>query len=250
MGLSLGYLRPGIGVDLSVARTLTFKRVLIALLCVDAALILVNFSLDFLRLVGVETSRPEFWLIYENHSLASRLTYLKWAAMVVLLGASAYRFRAPVLAALFAFFCYVLVDDVLEIHERAGHKLGLWFNLPGVFGMPPGSVGELLFLSVMATGALVFLLAGAWLSHDRWRRIALAFIIGLAGLFFFGVVVDAIHAMTKGLPAGMLFNTLDSVLGLIEESGEMVMASCLTALAMTLWFEGASLPLIRPQRGL
>ena len=49
-------------------------------------------------------------------------------------------------------FAFLLIDDAVQLHERAGYFLGQRLRLPALFGLRPDDFGELLVAGLVGLG--------------------------------------------------------------------------------------------------
>ena len=164
--------------------------------------------------------------ISEDHGLPESFNYAKWLIIVICLAATFRRTRVPLFASLATIFLLVLLDDSLGIHEQVGDRLG---NLTGW-----DKLGELIAFTGLGIISLAILVPGlSNLPRAVWPQ-AIRFIGVLLGLALCGVVIDFAHASiaSLGLPMGRLS---DRVFGLVEDGGEMLLASLATAYGVAAW---------------
>jgi hypothetical protein len=207
--------------------TTVYRRVLFALLAVDLLLIWVHVVLSVMARADLVIQEvPKALDISEDHGLPEIFNYAKWFVIVTCLVATFRRTRVPLFASLAAIFLLVLLDDSLGIHEHVGDRL---VNLTGW-----DQLGELIAFTGLGMISLAILIPGLWnLPSAVWPQ-AVRFIGVLLGLALCGVVIDFAHASIEllGLPMGRLS---DRVLGLVEDGGEMLLASLATAYGVAVW---------------
>ena len=118
---------------------------------------------------------------------------------------------------------YLLLDDANEIHEIIGERLVMAYPNAGFWGIHPQDVTE--FLTMIAIGTLMLLaLALSWfLSRLSERRDVVRIVVLISCIGFFAVVVDFAHGIVGNNPM------LDELFRIIEEGGEMISATLLTA---------------------
>ncbi|MCB1685063.1 MAG: hypothetical protein R3E82_06305 [Pseudomonadales bacterium] len=161
--------------------------------------------------------------IETDRGIAEIYQYIKlfWLSLCLILIYLQTRLRVFIgWAVLFAF---LLLDDAMQIHERAGFWLGATLNLPEFAGLRPDDCGELLFAALI--GCLTLGLA----AHALWRgrpsaRQASRDLLCLVGLLAcFGVGADLLHVIAHfRIPA------ISAPLALIEDGGEMIVISAMT----------------------
>jgi hypothetical protein len=207
--------------------TTVYRRVLFALLAMDLLFIGVYVVLSVMaRADWLIQEVPGTLDISEDHGLPESFNYAKWLVIVICLAATFRRTRVPLFASLATIFLLVLLDDSLGIHEQVGdrlEKLTGWDQL-----------GELIAFAGLGMISLFVLVPGLWnLPRAVWP-LAVRFIGVLLGLVLCGVVIDFAHASidSLGLPMGRLS---DRVLGLVEDGGEMLLASLATAYGVAVW---------------
>tara|TARA_B100000795_G_scaffold26887_1_gene17867 strand:- start:216 stop:887 length:672 start_codon:yes stop_codon:yes gene_type:complete len=144
----------------------------------------------------------EFWIIVLLLLLAIKerhFTYLLWSLL----------------------FVFLLLDDSFTIHEEYGEYLSNYFEFKPMFNLRAKDFGELvvsLFSGfILLTSIGVSLLFSDNLAKQTSKKLFFLLIM----LAFFGVFVDMLHV---ALPLGK------SILGLIEDGGEMIVIS------ITVWY--------------
>ncbi len=139
------------------------------------------------------------------------------------------RRRLPYLL-LSAVLVYLLLDDANEIHEIIGEQLVMAYPNAGFWGIAPQDVTE--FLTMIVFGSLILLLlALSWfLSRLPGRRDVIPIVLLILCIGFFAVVVDFAHAIVGNNPM------LDELFRIIEEGGEMISSTLLTAWIFSMAF--------------
>ncbi len=211
----------------------SFTTLLIAFIIIDLGFILANALAIGLHHFGMIGTVPEMLRITQDRALPEDYNYLKWAIIVVALLWMSIRDRwlPPVLWAIV--FAMILADDSMQLHERLGAKIAVWTELPSSTYFYADDLGEMLAFGLMG---LVTLALTATLFTRRGasaRGLSLRYGLAILALGSFGVGIDAIHQLASHFSEGTSFATLLSQLfGMIEEGGEMIVASF--AAAMTL----------------
>ncbi len=145
--------------------------------------------------------------------------YLKFLWIVVTLILVALRRASSHYVLWASVFAYLLVDDSLQIHERAGLYIAEKLSLAPAFWLRPQDHGE---LAVSLAAGMILFLPLAWACRNGtriFRKVSLDFALLIGLLIFFGVVVDMAHiALGSG-------GAIDFVVGVIEEGGEMLSVS-------------------------
>jgi hypothetical protein len=192
---------------------------LLLLTCTDLAFILVHLvtvETGWLRGVGMsleaERGLPETYQYIKEFWAAVGMAFVFW------------RTRIKSYAAWSIVFAFLLLDDAGQIHEGVGAWLGQRYALPAVLGLRPDDTGELLFAGMIG----IFVLVPAGLAY--WRRSEQALRISgdvfclLLLLAVPGVIVDMLHVI-----AYLRGSLLAQVLLVVEDGGEMLVMSALTA---------------------
>jgi hypothetical protein len=221
--------RPFRSVDLSL------KTLFIAFLTIDLGFILLNALAIAAHQFHLIDAVPEALKITRDGALPEEFNYFKWAVIAISLGWLSLRdhWFAPLCWA--AVFVMILADDSLQLHERAGAALSSWSGLPSSTYFYADDLGEVLAFSVMGlaafgVAALLFLRSGA-----AGRALSLRYIVLIVVLAGFGVGVDAVHQLVSRMTEGMSVATLLSqFFGMIEEGGEMIVASFAVAMTLTM----------------
>lgn len=146
---------------------------------------------------------------------------VKYLYLLVVTTITTLTYRSWHVALWLPMFVYLLVDDLMMVHEIVGSELVEKFGLQPLHGLRDQDIGELL-VTLTAVAALgVPLLLGYLLGHrtSRWfYRVLVILTIALGG---FGVVVDLVHvqfASTEG--------QFDWI-AVLEDGGEMIVVTCM-----------------------
>lgn len=165
------------------------------------------------------------FLVTQDRGYGELFQYAKAGAGCFLLLLMARRRRSATALTWAGLLALVLMDDSLQLHERAGDLLGARLGLPAFGTLRSNQVGELLFygaLGVATLGALGY----AWSRADAEDRALSRRLFGwFAALGFCAVVLDAVDSLMRK-------STWATDFALLEDGGEMVVLSFLTA---TVW---------------
>jgi hypothetical protein len=123
-------------------------------------------------------------------------------------------------------FTFLLADDAGQIHENLGSSFSERYQLPAPFGVRPKDIGEMIVGLSAGLIALIVVLAGLWRSTEQCRRISRDLAVMVVALGVAGILVDMVHVVAYY--SGSL---LAQLLIVIEDGGEMVIMSALTAYA-------------------
>ena len=140
-----------------------------------------------------------------------------------MLGFVAWVKRALIYVIWTVLFAYLLIDDSQQIHETHGLAIADALGFQPAFVLRPRDFGELIVTALAAgpllgTIGLVYLFASR--SEERvFTHTMIALLIALA---FFGVGVDMLDIMVP-------WPWLTATLGIVEDGGEMVVATVMIA---------------------
>jgi hypothetical protein len=148
--------------------------------------------------------------------------YMKEFWILLLLLLLGIRRRSILFFILSLLFLYFLIDDAFEVHERVGAFLAFNLNFEPRFGLRDVDFGELavfLFFGLQ----FFFLVLAAFIHSDSKSKVVLKrLLIMLAGLAFFGVIIDMVQ-ITVAHPIAY------SILGMVDDGGELFVMSVITA---------------------
>ena len=189
------------------------------LICGDLAFVVLHFINGLtpiivmpLRELGRDGGYPELY------------QYLKFLWIIILLIFVSLRNASLLYVAWAAVFAYFLLDDSFQIHERVGRYIAANLSLVPTLGLRLQDYGE---LAVSAAAGIILFLPLVWAYRKgsrMFRKISQDFALLISILIFFGVVVDMAHIAIR------LGRTVDFVLGVIEDGGEMLSVS------LILWY--------------
>lgn len=192
--------------------------VLLGMLLVDFAFIVVSADQDFR---GTRTSLH----VSVDNGIAEHFQYVKWGALAVMLGVMALRKRASIYFIWGLLFLYLLIDDSQQIHETYGILIANALALPPAFGLRAQDFGELIVTAIACVPLLGSLaLAYFFGARGQVRTFTHTMIGLLVALAFFGVGVDMLDIMVP-------WTWLAKVLNLIEDGGEMIVATFMVGYA-------------------
>lgn len=189
------------------------RKLLILLLCTDGAFLAMHVAAH-----AVPRFDNPLFLLNRERGYPETFQYIKLFWIVLLLGQYFVAQRRPVYAVWASVFFYLLLDDATRIHERSGQWFEHEAGLPSVLGLAPHHLGELLASCAAGLVFLALLALTYALGNRRDREVTRSFAILLAALAFFGVLVDALHALGAGNISGAVFV-------FIEDGGEMLVVS-------------------------
>jgi hypothetical protein len=171
--------------------------------------------------------------IEQDRSLGELFQYLKQCLLTLCLALAFARSRRGVFAGWAVLFGFLLLDDMLEFHERFGRLVGPQLGLPTLFGLRPDDYGELVYAALLGLAALGFVTTTLRHGDAVTREVSADMMCLLALLAFFAVFFDALHTMAYfSVPA-----VADAV-ALLEDGGEMLVMSVIAAYAFDTWRNG------------
>ncbi len=158
--------------------------------------------------------------------LAEIYQYLKQFWLAACLGIVFLQTRRWAFVGWALFFGLLLLDDLLQIHERVGGVLGPKLGIPPAFGIRTKDYGEIawaLALGLCAVGMVTMTFRSG---GQMARRVSADLLCLLGALALFAVFFDTLHTMSHfRAPA------LAPVLTLVEDGGEMIVVSAIAAYA-------------------
>jgi len=188
-------------------------KLLLLLLSIDTIFIILHIIHTYTDYLGNSN-----FSIQEDRGYAEIFQYIKECSIGLLLLYLAIKRRNLLYLSWSALFGYVLLDDFLKIHERAGVRASVYFNFSPMLGLRPRDFGELV---VFAFFFLLFFLAiGVTYSlsdSDDKRTCRHLFLLFLT-LVFFGGAVDMIQQMVRP-------SVWFPIFGILEDGGEMLVMS-------------------------
>jgi hypothetical protein len=206
-------------------RTLLVAALVAAtLLAVDVAFIVLNFaSLD----VSGDRLTSRHLYVGGEWSVPEIVQYAKWAVLAALAAITYRASREPAYGIWALGFGVAGVDDALALHERAGRLIAdsqLIAARPGLI-----EIGVLTLASVTFVAALTYV-------HRRLRHSPLTVqhsrrALGMMAAYaLFGVGFDALQVVHRGWAPDDRY--ADVVIGLLENSGELVVLSLLVGVTL------------------
>lgn len=189
--------------------------ILIAMFTIDIVFVLISIAED------ARGFRDRFHVALDNGP-AEKFQYVKWALLSTMLACRAIFSRSSMPGAWAVLFLYLLIDDSQQIHERFGELISLAWHFHPMLGLRAQDFGELI-VTAIATVPLALLIGTIYIfSRERERIFCRTMLLLLIALAFFGVVVDMIDIIAP-------WRSLQLALGIIEDGGEMIVASLMVA---------------------
>jgi hypothetical protein len=213
--------------------TASFGRLLLVLLVIDFTFILVNILAAIAKDLDLIAVVPPMLKITQDRALPEDFNYLKWLVICVGLVWMGLRDRwlAPALWA--AVFLIILIDDSFQLHEHIGSQLAGWLDLPDYALLYGNDVGEVAVFAAM--GLLALAIVGVLFGQrdQASRLLSRRYLLIVLALGFFGVGIDVMHSVVAHLTQeSTVASILAQIFGVIEDGGEMLVASLAVALTL------------------
>lgn len=205
--------------ELRKINELSASLFLILLLCADLA---------FIALHSIDTLTPflnnSFYSLGRDSGYPEIYQFLKWFWIIILVAYVSILRRSFSYIAWGLVFTYFLCDDALSIHEGVGKHIAENLTLTPPLGLRLQDLGE---LAVSATAGMILLSLLIWayrMGSQAFKKMSQDMSLLILALVFFGVIVDMAHISIE------LGWKVDFILGVIEDGGEMLVAS------LILWY--------------
>jgi hypothetical protein len=185
---------------------------LVLLMAGDTAFVIVHLVNKYSPLLG-----NPLYSLGQDGGYGEMFQYLKYYWIAIMLGLLWSRTRERVYAAWMLLYAYLLCDDALGIHERAGGAIAELWGYHDALGLRDQDFGELT-VSAMAGCVLAALISTLYLrAASEAKNVSkdLALLLGL--LVFCGVFLDMLHMVVQG--------PLRGALAVAEDGGEMLVVS-------------------------
>ncbi len=197
----------------------------IRLICLFLA---TDIVLIILHIIYKETdfiSNPLF-SVEKDRGYAELFQYVKEYWIALLLALLAVQKRSFLYLGWSLLFFYVLLDDALSIHEKWGDIISNKLGILPALNLAADDFGEIIVSVFFGLIFLSFIGIAYRFSDRASREISRYLIVMLFALASFGIAVDLVHEAVN-----VVFRSrfLGSLLGLIEDGGEMVVMSIIAA---------------------
>lgn len=194
-------------------------EILLLLLFTDFFIIALNLAASLYAAKSGESFW--YWSVGADRGFGETFQYVK-ELWLVLSFAALIKLRSDwSYLSLCFLFCYLLIDDLVSIHEAVGTAIGTRLNLQFVPGLRPGDVGEVLFSTIAGIFFLLVIGCAYWFGGKTFRHVCKRVLVLLFGLAFCGIVLDAIHILVGNVA------WLSLSLEILEDGGEMLIMSVL-----------------------
>lgn len=215
--------------------TLSFTAILLILASVDVGFMLLDAGAFFAEEASLISTIPDVIKITVDGALPELLGYVKWAVIIISLGWLSIRDRWWVPFRWALVFLMVLVDDSMQVHETIGTMFAGSLPLPASLQSQSQDIAEIMVFG--AIGVIAILLTATLFTRNGpvARALSLRFLQIFLFLAFFGVAIDFLHQTIRLMSEGTFAaEFLPQFFALLEDGGEMIMASIATAFVLTL----------------
>ncbi|KAM3103480.1 hypothetical protein ACKFKF_00290 [Phormidesmis sp. 146-12] len=188
-----------------------------------------DVGLIFVHIVHWQTSlaNSHLFSIEADRGYAEFFQYIKEYWIVLLLGLTALERRSILYLSWASLFVYLLLDDSLHIHERLGESISIKFAFSDLLGIRAIDLGELIVSGAFGLTFLIFIAVSYQFGDSKFRRTSKRLTFLMLILVLFGVVIDMIHGVLN-------FTKISSLIGLLEDGGEMLVMSTIVCFAFSL----------------
>ncbi len=200
------------------------KHLLVILLAVDALFFFLHFCY-----VLFKVPNNKLLFIEADVSLGEFFQYGKYLILVTLLLITALQKKKWLYASWALLFCYLVMDDSLQIHEQFGAFLSQFLHFHPALALRANDFGELLSLTLTAGTILVLTALAHYYSNKPTRHLSYVILPTLALLIFCGVILDMAHILFAAN------RYTDRIFGFLEDGGEMIALSLLVGRVWA-WF--------------
>jgi hypothetical protein len=200
-------------------------RFLIILLTLDLVFVVIHY----LNALSPLLDNDKFSIGIDN-GYAEIFQYVKFASVIILMTLILKKTGKRSYLAWILIFLYMLIDDSIRIHDRFGSYIALNLDFNPPFGLRLLDIGELV-VSAIAGLILIPVIVFTYIKGNiLFKKNSENLIALLCLLVFFGIGMDMIHMMIIDKVPDNLLRGVNSILGLLEDGGEMIAAS------LILWY--------------
>lgn len=177
-------------------------------------------------------SANELLRIDVDRGYAESFQAIKYIYLIVLMAFCVYTYRTWQMSIWLLLFGYLLVDDIMMVHETYGAVLVDVLGLQPAFGLRALDFGEVIVSTIAAFSLAIPLCLGFIYGNrqSRWLYTLMLFLVFL--LATFGVVIDLAHV--KFADAVGHFDWI----AVVEDGGEMVVVTWMVALVVRIVVSG------------
>lgn len=201
------------------------NKFLILLITLDLVFIVIHYINALTPLLNSD----KFSIGIDN-GYAEIFQYMKFASVIMFLFLIIKKTGTKSYLAWILIFAYMLVDDSVRIHDRFGSYIAMNLDFSPPFGLRLLDIGELV-VSAIAGLILVPVIVFSYIKGTTlFKKNSENLIVLLCLMVFFGIGMDMIHMMIIDKVPDNLLRGVNSILGLLEDGGEMIAAS------LILWY--------------
>jgi len=197
-------------------------------------IILISFDVIFFVIHYINALTPllnnDKFSIGIDHGYAEIFQYIKFASVIIFLIFVLKKTGTRSYLVWIIVFSYLLVDDSIRLHDRFGSYIAMNLDFNPPFGMRLLDVGELLVSACAALILVPSLVLAYRYGSPLFKKNSENLMLLLCLLVFFGIGMDMIHIAIISKIPDTLLRGVNSILGLMEDGGEMVSAS------LILWY--------------
>lgn len=215
--------------------TLSFLALLACLVSVDFFFVVADVIAYAAEKLSLISAVPDIIKITRDRALPEIYGYFEWAVIIVALLWLTIRDRwfAPLRWAVV--FLIILIDDSIQVHETVGLWLTQYLPLPASLQDQTQDIAELMVFAVMGVIAVALTASMFFSRDDATRAISKRFGFIILFLVFFGVFLDFVHQTIKlGSTGTFAAEFLPQIFAILEDGGEMIVASYAAAYVLTL----------------
>lgn len=198
-------------------------RLFYLFLATDVAFMLLHLIHHYTGL----TTNPAFSL-ETDRGFAEVFQYIKEYWIAIILVVLAVRTGVILYGSWALLFFYLLLDDAGEIHEKLGAFFTNQLVIPGMFNLRGQDFGELLVIGIVVGVFLTLITVTYRFGDATSRKVSKHLIMMMFALAFCGVILDLFHIAASS-------PSLDPILMLLEDGGELVIMSFIAAYVLSLF---------------
>lgn len=201
----------------TVMRQPPYRTLFLAMICFALLVCAMDVTTRALRVYQmVDLDKSLFYLLSTDRGLPEITGYFAMGTAATAMLVMLLRSRSPVYLFWVVLLFYLIADDYFKIHEFFGDLFSATYPAP-VSVMSREDIGQVIYSATAAFIALSIFLVGYGFSSWRDRALSLWLLIPFGGLAFFGVFLDAVHALFEGWP-----KWIPAVFAVTEDGGELV----------------------------
>lgn len=212
---------------MKVLKNQQFLYLFTLLVAVDLAFIVLGIVhvCGFIKLTDfcAAINLNEYFSITRDRGYAEVFQYIKEYWLIILFGFLVVKQNTKVYLGWVFLSAYLLADDALSFHEKAGAVIAEKLNFVPLFNLRPVDFGELIVFTTVGISFFLWLSTSYKIANRKERQVFKTLIALLFCLAGFGVVVDLIHVMFED---SVFWNAF---LGITEDGGEHIVMSLIVS---------------------